>query len=219
MKSNELLKTEWKEHIQNILKAWIQAIPVIWWPLWSLMSDYLPDYKYKRLINFINNLSEKIEKTDIKIEEEYIKSEEFWYLFEKILKNVSIEYRKEKLEIYKDLLLNFCIKTNINADEKEYILSIINDLERIHVIVFSAFINDKILESWGYVNTISWVLNPIFRNLWIEEVLWKSALKDLENKWIIKSTYENINTMLSRRPLLTERITDLWNRIKNLILL
>ncbi len=221
MNVSEIMKTTSKEHVINTIKTIVSWIPTIWWPISSLMTDHLPNYKMERLTNFIDSLSNDIENLkNLKIDEEYLKSENFWYLFEKTLKSVFIEHRKEKLEIYKNLLLNFIIKIDIKAEEKEYILSIIDDLEIIHIIVLSIFIN-PISQKWNWWFWWSlWEsLRDIFREIWVDETLRKAWLLDLENKWLLKSMTNNLNTMLSTRPNLNDKLTPLWEKVKNLILI
>ncbi len=65
----------------------------------SLIDDYIPKQKEKRLIDFIVSLQDSLSDVHKLINEEYIKTEEFSYLFENCLKSASENYQQETLEL------------------------------------------------------------------------------------------------------------------------
>ncbi len=229
MDTKEILKSPNSEHAINIFKAVIACIPTIWWPLWSLLNDYLPNYKLDRLKKVIEGLSDKIEEFEWTIDENYIKSEEFWYLFEETMKKILIEYRKEKLEAYKNFLFKSITDLSVKNEKKEYFISIIEKLNYYHLIILKIFYNPEIIIKeynidinkidkiyWG---SISNIFNPLIIPFRVEEYIWKNAIKEIEQMWLIKETLSNINTSLSSVDLdsIKQRQSDFWKEFYSFI--
>ncbi len=141
--SEELIKklesNDVKEHGKNVIIAAISGLPVVGGPLSNLLSEYLPDWKQERILNFLKDLSKKLKKVESKIDEDYIESEEFAYLFEETFLSVTKNYQKEKLLAFKSILINACTKSEIDNSKKEYFLSIVQKLDTIHLIILSLF--------------------------------------------------------------------------------
>lgn len=229
MDTKKILKSPKSEHTINWIKAMLAVIPVIWWPLNSLMNDYLPNYKIKRIRKFIEELSEKFQKFESHLNEEYIKSEEFWYLFEEVMKKISYEYREEKLLAYKNFLLNSIIDTTIKGEKKEYFLSIIDKLSYYHLIILKIFYNpeliiqNKNIDIKIFNQSFWWSLRNVFLPLIkcykIEEYLWMNAMQEVEQMWLISETLSSMNTMLSRADLdtLKQRQSIFWKEFYKFI--
>lgn len=137
--AKDLSKREFKDHAKNVVAAAISGIPVIGGPLSSLLSEYLPEWKEKRVLKFIYDLAEEFNRLEDRVDLDYINKEEFAYLFESVFLRVLREYRTEKLEDFKSLLVNSCVRQDIKTDIKEYFLSLINRLDVIHMHILSLF--------------------------------------------------------------------------------
>lgn len=128
-----LEKYEKKDHIVNFIKAMVSAIPSVGGALSSLMSDYIPKTKEQRLVDFTNGLAKDLERLRGSIKEDFITTDDFAYIFEQCYKGVAENYQKEKLEGFRGILLNSLIETDIKSEEKEFFLTILNDLSTIHI--------------------------------------------------------------------------------------
>lgn len=126
-------KTPSSEHVVNLVKAAISGIPIIGGPLGSLVNDYIPNKKLERLLNFIKQFSENIERFKDEINEDFIRTDEFAYLFEQTFKLVLENYQKEKLESLMALLVNSLRGRDIKADTMEYYLKKIETLSPLHL--------------------------------------------------------------------------------------
>jgi len=118
----DLEKTPISDHIVNVVKAAISVIPIIGGPISSLVNDYIPNKKLKRLLDFTKQLSENIERFKDEIDEEFVKTDEFAYLFEQTYKLVLENYQKEKLDSLLALLVNSLRGQDLKADTTEYYL-------------------------------------------------------------------------------------------------
>ena len=48
---NELAKRELRDHGRNIIIAALAALPVVGGPISSLLSEYIPEWKERRVLN------------------------------------------------------------------------------------------------------------------------------------------------------------------------
>jgi len=129
----DLEKTPTSDHIVNVVKAAISVIPTIGGPISSLVNDYIPNKKLKRLLDFTKQLSENIERFKDEIDEEFVKTDEFAYLFEQTYKLVLENYQKEKLDSLLALLVNSLRGQDLKADTTEYYLKKIETLSPLHL--------------------------------------------------------------------------------------
>ena len=129
----DLEKTPISDHIVNVVKAAISVIPIIGGPISSLVNDYIPNKKLKRLLDFTKQLSENIERFKDEIDEEFVKTDEFAYLFEQTYKLVLENYQKEKLDSLLALLVNSLRGQDLKADTTEYYLKKIETLSPLHL--------------------------------------------------------------------------------------
>lgn len=126
-------KTPSSDHIVNLVKAAISGIPTIGGPLGSLVNDYIPNKKLERLLDFIKQLSENIERFKDEINEDFVRTDEFAYLFEQTYNLVLENYQKEKLEFLMALLVNSLRGRDLKADTMEYYLKKIETLSPLHL--------------------------------------------------------------------------------------
>lgn len=120
------------EHLLNIFKAGAATIPFCG-GIASLMSDYIPSARFKRLEAFTKQLIQDIERLESKLDNEYTKTDEFTFIFEQCFRGVAENYQKEKLEAFRGILLNSAIIKDASEDEKEYFINLANSLSALHI--------------------------------------------------------------------------------------
>ncbi len=121
-----------KDHVVNIVKATLSAIPIVGGPLASLMGDYIPKKKEERLVNFINEIAVKLEEYSNEINKEYIKTDEFSHILEGCLKGVLNNYQQQKILCFKGILIN-SLRRGIEQERKEYYLYLVDNLTEVHL--------------------------------------------------------------------------------------
>jgi hypothetical protein len=72
---------------------------------------------------------------------DYVKTEEFGYLFEQTFRGVLEEYAGEKLFVLKSMLLNSMVRGDVKQETKEYMLSVVRSLSVIHLRVLGMLDN------------------------------------------------------------------------------
>lgn len=223
----ELAKSEIRDHARNVILAAISAIPVAGGPLSSLLFEYLPNWKQERILNFIAELSLEMQKFQDQINEEYVRSEDFAFLFEETFLRVLRTNSNLKLAAYKAILLNACTNTSIEEIEKGYFLDLVNRLQEIHLLVLSLFwspekfskIHNSSPSANLYMGSIMEVIRSYMAPLDIEEGLIRSAIRDLDNMGILSGVHQSLGvTMTASGALdLSGRISSFGRRFISFI--
>ena len=120
------------EHILNVLKAGLATTPFCG-GIASLISDYIPSGKQRRLEEFAEFIATGLRKLQNRVDEDRILTDEFAFLFEKCFRGVAENYQEEKLEAFRGILLNAAIGSDLSAEEKEYFLNLVNTLSVLHI--------------------------------------------------------------------------------------
>lgn len=120
------------EHILNVLKAGLATAPFCG-GIASLMNDYIPSGKIHRLGQFAERLAEDLNRLKDRVDENIMLTDEFAFIFEKCFRGVAENYQSEKLESFRNILVNSAIGTNLSEDEKEFFLNLVTTLSVLHI--------------------------------------------------------------------------------------
>jgi hypothetical protein len=124
------------EHLLNIIKAGLSTAPFTG-GIASLMTDYIPSRKQKRLEEFTQRLAADLARLQDRINEETILTDEFAFLFEQSFRGAAENYQAEKLEAFRGILVNAAIGSNLASDEQEYFLGLVSTLSVLHIRILS----------------------------------------------------------------------------------
>lgn len=140
--AKDLSSSKARDHIANLIKAAFNLVPVFGGPISSLIDDYIPETRQKRIEEFSVALAEEMERLSHRIDESRINTEEFTFLFVRVYENVSKQYQTEKLIAYRNILVNSLI-VDIDASIQERYLHLVEQLTPLHLRVLSVFISDE----------------------------------------------------------------------------
>lgn len=136
--SNELEPQKGDNNL-HYLASLLNLFPVVGGMLCSLATIHIPNHRVERIETFTKKIAADLESVSEKIDEEYVKSEEFGMIFQKTYQGVSNTHRQEKLTLYQNLLTkSFTTKPNI--DRIENYLRAIDNLTATDIRVLSAFL-------------------------------------------------------------------------------
>ncbi|MCM1285672.1 MAG: hypothetical protein NC213_03435 [Acetobacter sp.] len=129
MSLGSINKLDWQDHLRNLLIALTGAVPYIGGPISVLLDKYIPERHQKRLSDFFDSLFSDLKQIEEeKVNQNYLKSEEFGYLLEETIERIVKTYQKEKIEAYKNILLNSITDKETNQDVKEIYLHLVDEL-------------------------------------------------------------------------------------------
>ena len=105
------------EHILNILKAGLSAAPFSG-AIASLMTDYIPSSKTRRLEEFAEQIAEDLLRLQASVNTEYLKTDNFAFIFEQSFRAVAEYPQKEKLEAFRGILGKFSNNKRLQRGRK-----------------------------------------------------------------------------------------------------
>jgi hypothetical protein len=120
------------EHIINIFKAAASLNPASG-AIASLISDYIPNQRQLKLEDFTKSVADDLNRFKDEVNEDYIKTDEFAFIFEKCFKGAMENYQTEKIAAFKAVLINSLRKNQLTQNEKEFFLSLIDRLSLVHI--------------------------------------------------------------------------------------
>jgi hypothetical protein len=194
----KLRDAKYPEHIINGITAILATVPFAG-GIASLMTDYIPSQRELRLQEFAENVAKDLSELKEKINEEYIRTDEYAFIFEKCFKGAVENYQKEKILAFRAILVNSLTEFEITQTEKEYYLNLVDNLSLLHIQILSFLAYPKKnLELNGMDESIvsggfSLFFPKVIPNADLEII--KLAFKDL-NSYGFTNTSESIfNTM------------------------
>ena len=127
------------EHRQKILRGLIGGIPGIG----SIITEYLPDIRSKKMTEFIIQLSEELEELKDLLKEDYLKREDVISIVEKSFKSLYETYDVNKISALKNALIRTIIDTEIDVDRKDFYINLLNSLSPFHFRILNVFYNTE----------------------------------------------------------------------------
>lgn len=201
------------EHVFNVITAVLASIP-IGASFASLIKDYMPEAKFKRIDAFTKQIANDLKRLNDKIDSECIAKDEYAYMFEQSFRGVAQNYQEEKIEAFRAILLNSAIRQDVIQEEKEFFLSLVNSLSVVHIRILKFLSNPEDYIQEQRVEPSKF--RGIFKKLIMPELdtsIIELAFNDLFQLGLIKSsktTFYTMETTSGRQE--GDRINDLGRR-------
>ncbi len=209
---NKLRDSKYPDHILSGIKAILAGFPGTG-AISSLITDYIPSQRELKLAQFTENIASDLSKLEDRINQDYIKTDEYAFIFEKCFKGAVENYQKEKVIAFRAILVNSLIDFEKTQIEKEYYLNLINNLSLLHIQILTFMASPKTyLEYNGLENSLvsggfSNFFPKVIPNANIEII--KLAFKDLNNYGFLNTDSGIFHTMTSSQgwDLLGDRVS------------
>jgi hypothetical protein len=120
------------ETILNIFKAGLATVPFAG-GIASLISDYIPSARFKRLEDFAKKTAEDLNRLADRVDQEYLHTDDFAFMFEKCFRGAAENPQQEKIDAFRAILVNSAIRKDLSEEEKEYFLNMANSLSVLHI--------------------------------------------------------------------------------------
>lgn len=157
--------------IRNIFVAGTGMIPVAGGVISFLLDKYLPSAVEERRTRFLNQLENDFQKLPIDIIKKLENNNEFYSIFLKVLNAITYEHKVEKINTYRNILINSAVLAEDGFNEIEFYIKLINTLtidqikilhlfylrDYEHVIVFED-LNEFIDSHWEIEQSYRWSL-------------------------------------------------------------
>ncbi len=140
----ELLKenhnTKAIEHILNVLKAGLSSAPFMG-GIASLIEDYIPTSKKKRLEEFTMRVAEDLTKLQSQVQESTLHTDDFAHVFKECFRGAAENYQQEKLDSFRGILINSAIGVQVEEGEKDYYMTLVSSLSVLHLQILRFMVN------------------------------------------------------------------------------
>lgn len=209
------------EYLTNIFKAGLGTSHPLGAIIASLMGDYIPSKKLKRIEQFATQIANDLQSLENRVNEDMIKTDEFAFVFEQCFKGAAENYQKEKLNAFRGILINSAIGIDLSDYEKEYFLNLINNLSVLHIRIlkFLAKPTEYLNENNISQNQIQGGFKSIFKTAMpdVDTKLVESAFGELHQYGFLNTRKDIFYTMTSGQGLhlLGDRTTDLAKKFIN----
>lgn len=122
------MDTETKSHLRNMAVAVTAGIPILGGPLAVLLDKYLPEYFEKKRERILQELNQELMALEQSGNTLLIENDRFSSVFLKGIKLAMEEHDNEKINSFKNIILNSAIFQSKDFDEESLFLSWVRDL-------------------------------------------------------------------------------------------
>lgn len=206
-----------KEAVLNVFKATLASAPFCG-GIASLISDYIPSARFQRLEAFAQQIADDLLKLSDKVNESYIQTDDFAFVFEKSFRGVAENPQAEKINAFRGILINSTVRDDYSEEEKEYFLALVNNFSVLHIRIlrFMAYPKQYLDDSGISENRITGGFSSFFP-VAIQGVslpVIESAFGDLHQYGLINTDKTIFHTMTSGQglSLLGNRVSEFGNR-------
>ena len=210
------------EHIINVFKAAVATVPFAG-GLASLLSDYIPYARARRLEEFAQQTVEELGRLQDRVDQNYLHTDDFAFMFEKCFRAAAENPQQEKLAAFHSILVNSTTRRDLSEEEKEYFLNLALRLTTLHIRILR-FMEEP--EAYLSANGIpKEQITGGFRQFFPTAIpgvaldVIKSAFGDLYREGLLNTDASIFTTMTSGRglDLLTGRVSDFGARFVSFI--
>lgn len=186
------------------IKALISAVPALGGPISSIIGDIQSTRKQKRLVEFVNGLTNDLVNLSDHINHDFVSKEDFLDVFEQTSKKIAITRQKSKRDAFRNVLSNSVLSKNITYDEVEEFVYIIDRFREEHLFLLNILKKSPIYDIDDLLNNPKiWIepnksilISEVMRELlydWNEEFILEIATV-LENERLVKNFVNNYKT-------------------------
>lgn len=129
-----------KKHIRNLTVAAVSAVPVVGGPMSVLLDKYVPDYLERKRVTILEDLSRELEVILALHPEVDIKSDEFMAIFVKCVRLALEETEREKVEAFRNIILNATLPHNESFSEVSYFIRLVQTLSSSELLILNAMV-------------------------------------------------------------------------------
>lgn len=113
-------------------------------PVGGAISRYLSgkgfEKRYERMEQLALSIKQSLtEEVNKKIEIQYLESDEFYYIFERILEKVIKTHSAEKIKRFSNIFINSCMSDLSKSNIKDSVISVVDSLSDDHINVLQYF--------------------------------------------------------------------------------
>ena len=181
-----------KDKTMMTIKALVSCVPYVGGGIASIIGDYYSDRKEQRLMKFINEFQKDMIDNQDKIVREYIESQEFFDVFENILRDTMNTRAELKRKMLKNLIVSSCIIPHTSYERTEEFQHLIDVLTPPSLLILFVFYKHRDIHMDSNKTHIDKIWNEIRETTCCDDdALLMDYIGELENRCLIESFKTN----------------------------
>ena len=128
---------EGKDVLATVLRETLGAVPVIGPGLTELVNLYIPSSSFEKLLDFAIQTKLDLNGLGARVNQDYLKTDAAAFMVKDVFREVSRNYRKEKLDALRGAFLNSVINSSRDDNRKELYLKMLEGMTHLHLILLS----------------------------------------------------------------------------------
>lgn len=156
----DLEATPARDHALAVGLAALNAVPVAGGTIATLISEYVPRQKQQRLVRFVEDLGERLSAQQERVDQEFVRTDEFQTLFEDALDRVQLRRNEEKFEYWARLILGAAGKERPPRADRQRFVDTLDRLRLTHLqllhLVATTTQGRPDLYAGGISDTLAW---------------------------------------------------------------
>lgn len=164
-------------------------IPLVGGPIADIAQKAIRDRQNKRLEEFLESLSKKIQEIEDRLNQEFIKKDEAKHLFEEVLQTAEQSTQPQKLEALQSVLIVTYTSASPSYDTSREMLQLVRDLQPRHLKLLRILADPKAADAAlgnpvggpdGFITSISSIIEKLLPD-WTEDQI-ERTWQDLYDK-------------------------------------
>lgn len=195
---DDLISSAITEPVLHVGAAALAAQFPIAGPFVGLLSNLIPSRKQMRMERNLEDCFRRLEAIEVVLDQDWIKSDEFGFLFEECVRGFADNYHKEKLDAFKAILIKGAVGSNLEVSEQEYYLGLVHRLTPLHIKLLKILDEARRIPQGGPPSQIPY--GTIQSIIGVDPDILIAAYADLETLQFTNTDSRNIGSYL-RVPL------------------
>lgn len=176
--------------IRNFVIAASASIPVVGGTASVILDKYLPNKIEERKNKILENIQHDLENIDFNILKNKLDNEEFYTVFLKVLNRSIANHRIEKLNAFRNILINNVLSEEDVYDEVSFFIRLTDELTLDQIKILNFFYNAYFYQNQECLEIIiknSSSMQKIMMSLWkdIDEDYLTACTTELLRFWLI----------------------------------
>lgn len=169
--------------IRNFVIAASASVPVVGGTASVILDKYLPNKIEERKNKILENIQHDLENIDFKILKNKLDNEEFYTVFLKVLNRSIANHRIEKLNAFRNILINNILSEEDVYDEVSFFIRLTDELTLDQIKILNFFYN-------AYFYKDQECLEVIIKNSTSMQKIMMSLWKDIDEDYLTACTTE-----------------------------
>lgn len=175
-RAEQLDETPASDHVVAVTLAGLQAVPYVGGVIATFISEYVPRAKQRRLIGFVKDLARSFEAERDRIDQEFVRTQDFARMVEDVMDRVQAARNEEKIRYWASLLAGMATTARPGPTDSRRMIRMLDDLDLDHLrllhVIATTTEGPPELYMGGVSQTLRWkmpdVSNDELRRLWNE---------------------------------------------------